>query len=144
DVSAHNIANANTVGYTRQEAVMTASPAFSYPSVVNSGIPGQIGTRVDVTRYRRVRDAFVDTQLRAQSTRQGNYEAKSDGLDQVELALAEPGDTGINALLNKYWNAWNDVANAPENMATRQALVQAAGALSDGFRTLSSQLTTIQ
>ena len=123
---------------------MTASPAFSYPSVVNSGVPGQIGTGVDVTAYRRVRDAFVDVQLRAQSTRQGNYEAKSDGLDQVELALAEPGDTGLNSLLNKYWNAWQDVANAPENMATRQALVQAAGALSDGFRTLSSQLTTIQ
>ena len=69
-----------------------------------------------MTAYRRVRDAFVDVQLRAQSTRQGNYEAKSDGLDQVELALAEPGDTGINSLLDKYWNAWQDVANAPENI----------------------------
>jgi flagellar hook-associated protein 1 FlgK len=144
DVSAHNVANANTVGYTRQEAVMVASPAFMYPSISNAGIPGMIGTGVDVTSYRRVRDAFVDVQLRAQSTRQGNYEAKSDGLDQVELALAEPGDTGLNSLLNKYWNAWHDVSNAPENLATRQALVQAAGALADGFRTVSSQLTTIQ
>jgi flagellar hook-associated protein 1 FlgK len=144
DVTAHNVANANTVGFSRQEARMVASPAFSYPSVVNAGVPGQIGTGVDVTAYRRVRDQFVDVQLRAQSTRQGNYEAKSDGLDQVELALAEPGDTGLNSLLNKYWNAWQDVANAPENLATRQALVQAAGALTDGFRTLSSQLTTIQ
>jgi flagellar hook-associated protein 1 FlgK len=144
DVSAHNVANANTVGFTRQEAVMVASPAFMYPSISNAGIPGMIGTGVDVTSYRRVRDAFVDAQLRAQTTRQGNYEAKSDGLDQVELALAEPGDTGLNSLLDKDWNAWQDVSNAPENMATRQALVQAAGALSDGFRTLSSQLTTIQ
>ena len=144
DVTAHNVSNANTVGYTRQEAILTASPAFSYPSIANSGIPGQIGTGVDVTGYRRLRDQFVDVQLRAQSTRQGNYQAKSDGLDQVELALNEPGDNGINSLLDKYWNAWQDVANAPENMATRQSLVQAAGALTDGFQTLSSQLTTIQ
>ena len=41
DVTAHNIANANTVGFTRQEAVMAASPAFSYPSVVNSGVPAR-------------------------------------------------------------------------------------------------------
>jgi flagellar hook-associated protein 1 FlgK len=143
DVTTHNVANANTLGFSRQEAVMVASPAFLYPSVNTGGVPGQIGTGVDVTAYRRIRDAFVDVQLRAQSTRQGNYEARSDGLDQVELALAEPGDTGINSLLNRFWNAWQDVANAPENLATRQALVQAAGALTDGFRSLSSQLATI-
>jgi flagellar hook-associated protein 1 FlgK len=144
DVTTHNVANANTLGFSRQEAVMVASPAFLHPSVNTAGVPGQIGTGVDVTAYRRIRDAFVDVQLRAQSTRQGNYEARSDGLDQVELALAEPGDTGINSLLNRFWNAWQDVANAPENLATRQALVQAAGALTDGFRSLLSQLGTIQ
>ena len=122
---------------------MVASPAFTYPSI-STRRPGQIGTGVDVTAYRRIRDAFVDVQLRAQMTRQGNYEAKSDGLDQVELALAEPGDTGLNTLLGKYWNAWQDVANAPENLATRQALVQAAAALADGFHSLDSQLTRIQ
>jgi flagellar hook-associated protein 1 FlgK len=144
DVTAHNVSNANTLGYSRQEAVMVASPAFTYPSINTGGVPGQIGTGVDVTSYRRVRDAFVDVQLRAQTTRKGNYEAKSDGLDQVELALAEPGDTGLSSLLNRFWNAWQDVANAPENLATRQALVQAAGSLADGFRSLSSQLSTIR
>jgi flagellar hook-associated protein 1 FlgK len=143
DVSAHNISNANTVGFTRQEAVMVASPAFTYPSVSGAATPGQIGTGVDVTGYRRMRDAFVDSQLRAQTTRQGNYEARSDALDQVELALVEPSDTGLGALLDRYWNAWQNVANAPENLATRQALVQSAGALADAFRSLSSQLSAI-
>ena len=119
---------------------MVASPAFSYPSVVNAGIPARSAPASTSPSYHRIRDEFVDVQLRAQSMRQGYYEAKSDGLDQVELALAEPGDTGLNSLLDKYWYAWQDVANAPENLATRQALVQAAGALADGFRTLSSQL----
>ena len=131
DVTAHNVSNADTIGYSRQEALFVAAPAYTYPAIRNGGVPGQIGTGVDVTSYRRVRDAFVDIQLRAQTTRQGQYEAKSDGLDQVELALAEPGDTGLSTLLGKYFNAWQAVSNAPENLATRQALVQAAGSLAD-------------
>ena len=125
--------------------MLVAAPAFSYPSVVNAGVPGQLGTGVDVTAYRRVRDQFLDLQYRAQTTRQGNYEAKSDGLDQVELAFAEPGDNGINSLLEKFWDAWQDVANAPENVAARQALVQAARrARRRRSSTLARQLTTIQ
>ena len=57
--------------------------------------------------------------------------------------LGEPSDSGLNTLLGKFWSSWQDLANAPENTATRQALVQSAGALADGIRSLSSQLTTI-
>ena len=143
DITAHNVANANTVGYSRQEATLVASPAFSYPSVSGSGITGQIGAGVTVEQYKRVRDMFVDVQLRAQTMRQGYYEATSNGLDQVELSLAEPGDTGLSALMTKFFDAWGDVSNAPENLATRQSLAQAATALTEGFHTLDNQLDVI-
>ena len=58
DVTGHNIANANTIGYTRQEAVLT-------PTDPLKTIQGQIGTGVDVTQYRRIRDDFIDVQYRA-------------------------------------------------------------------------------
>ena len=86
---------------------------------------------------------FVDVQLRAQTMRQGYYEATSNGLDQVELSLAEPGDTGLSALMTKFFDAWGDVSNAPENLATRQSLAQAATALTEGFHTLDNQLDVI-
>jgi flagellar hook-associated protein 1 FlgK len=143
ETTSHNIANANTVGYTRQEAVIETTPAFSYPGVNRNAQPGQIGTGVDIKEYRRIRDQFVDIQLRAQTMRSGYAEAKKDGLSQVELALAEPGDTGLNALLSQYWSAWHDVSNAPENVATRQALAQAASSLGNAFQNLSGQLDTI-
>jgi flagellar hook-associated protein 1 FlgK len=136
DVTAHNVANANTVGYSRQEAVLSTSQAFPIPG------QGQVGTGVDVDTYRRVRDSFVDVQLRAQTMRKGYHDAVDDGLEQVELALREPSDTGLSALLTRYWSSWQDVVNAPENVATRQALVQNAASLADGFRTLVSQLQT--
>ena len=143
DITAHNVANANTVGYSRQEATLVASPAFTYPSVSGSGITGQIGAGVTVEQYKRVRDMFVDVQLRAQTMRQGYYEATSNGLDQVELSLAEPGETGLSALMTKFYDAWSDVSNAPENLATRQSLIQAATSLTEGFHTFDAQLATI-
>jgi flagellar hook-associated protein 1 FlgK len=75
--------------------------------------------------------------------RSGEYEARQDGLSQVELALREPSDNGLNTLLQQYWSSWQDVSNAPENLATRQALVQSAAALTQGMKDLSSQLGTI-
>jgi len=143
DVTGHNIANANTVGYTRQEAVLTPTPAYSEPAVSRGPQAGQLGTGVEVTAYKRIRDEFLDTQLHAQTMRQGYYGALHDGLSQVETALAEPSDTGISSLLQSFWSSWQDVSNAPENASTRQALVQNAASLADGFRQLSSQLSTI-
>jgi flagellar hook-associated protein 1 FlgK len=76
--------------------------------------------------------------------RQGAADAAQDGLKQVEGALNEPSDNGLNTLLQRYWSAWQDVSNNPENLATRQALAQNAASLANGFTSLSSQLGTIQ
>src|SRR5438105_2397626 len=88
DITGHNIANANTQGYSRQEATLaTTTPYMEY------GV-GQIGTGVEVTDYVRQRDAFMDVQLRAQTMKRGYAQARQDGLNQVELAVNEPSDSG--------------------------------------------------
>jgi flagellar hook-associated protein 1 len=138
DVTGHNIANANTVGYSRQQADLGTSAPLEVA-------PGKLlGTGVDVTQYKRVRDSFLDVQLRAQTMLQGSADATKDGLGQVEGVLSEPTDTGLNTLLNKYWNAWQTVSSGTEDPATRTSLVEAAKGLADGFNSLSSQLSTIQ
>ena len=114
DTTGHNIANANTVGYTRQVAVLQETSPLRYPP------NGQIGTGVDVVAYQRARDDFLDVQLRAQSMLQGYQQARQDGLQQVELSLNEPGDNGVYALLGKLWSAWQDLENNPEDLAKRQ------------------------
>jgi len=138
DTTGHNIANASTVGYTRQTADLVTTPALADPP------HGLLGTGVDVQQYTRVRDNFIDIQLHAQTMRKGYAEAQQDGLNQVELSLSEPSDTGLSSLFGKYWAAWQNLANAPEDLATRQSLVQTAATLANGFNSLSSQLTTIQ
>jgi flagellar hook-associated protein 1 len=145
NTTSHNIANASTPGYSRQTAVLEASPAYTVPGVGTGPTgPGQIGTGVDVASYQRIRDAFLDVQYRAQSMLQGQAQANQDGLQQVQLAFNEPTDSGLSSLLSNYWSAWQNLSNNPEDMGTRQSLAQSASSLADGFTSLSNQLTTLQ
>lgn len=116
DAVAHNIANVNTPGYTRQRVLLQQSPA-----------PGQLGVGSGV-RFQgvdRVRDQFVDYQVRTESQSAGEYRARADSLALTEVALGEPGDGGLRSAMDAFWNSWRDLANAPEQSAARSAVVQA-------------------
>ena len=144
DVTGHNIANASTVGYSRQEATLVASPALAIPAgATGNGAGAHLGSGVDVESYRRVRDTFLDIQYRTQATGLGGHTARSQALDRAELALAEPSDNGLNTQLGQLWNAWSDFANAPESPAARQALVSQARAVGQAFTAVDSHMATI-
>ena len=144
DVTGHNIANVNTPGFSRQEAALTAAPALTIPAgAIEGGAGAQLGQGVDVQAYRRIRDGFLDAQYRAQSMRLGYHTASATTLSDAETALAEPGRNGIAAQLGEFWDAWADVANAPEDPAARQALVQQGRTLATAFATVDGQLAQL-
>src|SRR4051794_31249057 len=144
DVTSHNVANANTEGYSRQEAVFEPTAAFDIRTgALIGGGGGQLGSGVDVATYRRIRDGFLDLQYRAQAMGLGEWQTTAGTVGQVEAGLNEPGDDGINAQLGKFWSAWGDVANAPESVATRQALVSQAGVLASQINDVDAQVSTI-
>jgi flagellar hook-associated protein 1 FlgK len=144
DTTGHNIANANTPGYSRQVANLAPTPSLTLPgNSQNTGAPAQLGTGVDVSSIMRIRDTFLDLQYRAQATSLGDATARTDSLDQAQLAFAEPGDSGIAAQLQKFWDAWSDVANAPSSQPAREALIANGQALTTMFGTVSSQLSTV-
>src|SRR5687768_12512200 len=107
DTTGHNSANASTQGYSRQEASRVASQALVMPAgAISNGAGAHIGSGVDVQSFRRVRDQFVDIQYRGQTTNLGEWAARAQTLDSAELALAEPGENGINEQLSRFWDAW--------------------------------------
>ena len=146
DTTGHNIANANTEGYSRQRAILRASPGLQIAAGgTSSGAPAHLGSGVDVQSYARVRDAFTDLQYRVQNSLLGNATAQADALDQAEAALAEPGEDGINAQLAAFWDAWSDLANSNDGnaIAAKQAVVEQAQALGDAFAAVRSQFATV-
>ena len=77
DTTSHNIANANTEGYSRQEAVLTASDPYTEVNGLVAGGPWMsIGSGVDVSSFQRIRDQFLDLQYRAQAMQVGYQETK--------------------------------------------------------------------
>src|SRR5262249_51185634 len=99
DVTSHNIANANTPGYSRQQAVPVAADALQVTDGTRTATLASLGTGVQVESYSRIRDQFLDLQYRAQNMVLGQQSATSNSLSQVETALSEPGQNGIAAEL---------------------------------------------
>jgi flagellar hook-associated protein 1 FlgK len=145
DTTSHNIANANTEGYSRQEAVLGATGALEIAAGEFSiGGTGHLGTGVSVQSFTRMRDAFLDLQYRAQNMQVGDQQTRSSQLDQVELSLAEPSDNGIAAQLGKFWSGWSDLSNSPDDVAARQSLIDQGKNLAATFGTVDTQLTTVK
>jgi flagellar hook-associated protein 1 FlgK len=144
DVTGHNVANASTQGYSRQEAVLTASLPQQIPAGARvDGAGAQLGSGVEIADYRRIRDGFLDLQYRAQATQLGEADAKARSLEGVDLALAEPGTNGLAQQLAKLWSGFANVANNPDSDPARQVLLEQAKTLATAFADLDKQLATI-
>jgi flagellar hook-associated protein 1 len=146
DTAGHNIANASTKGYSRQEATLVASAAQEIPAGgIAGGAGAHIGSGVEVEQYRRIRDVFVDLQFRGQNSSLGEWAARASSLDRAELALAEPGENGINEQLSRFWDAWDNLGNAnADPAAAKQALIEQANGLADAFKTVRDQISQVQ
>lgn len=145
DVTGHNIANADRVGYTRQEAVMSAAPSLLIDAgAINGGAGAWLGQGVEVDEYRRIRDQFLDLQTRAQMMSAGQHETTAQALGQAEDILGEPGADGLGALFSKFWDSWSTLSSNPESTAARAALIGSAQQLTDGMARLDAQLGQLQ
>ena len=148
DTTSHNIANANTPGYSRQQVVLTESPSMSLPGLsVGPADPIQLGTGVDVTQVSRIRDQFLDIQYRAQNSNTSNAQTQTTILNQVQTALDEPSSNGLSTQLQKFWSSWNDLSNATTGIsspAARQSVVDAGTTVAQSLNALDQQLATVQ
>jgi flagellar hook-associated protein 1 FlgK len=144
DTTGHNISNASTEGYSRQKVNLAASPALQVSTQGSVNPTGHLGSGVDVTGFTRVRDRFLDTQYRAQNTGLQEQKARADGLNGAELSLAEPGDSGVSAALDKFWTAWGNLTKSPDDASAKQALVSTGAALTDSIQSVRSQMVAAQ
>src|SRR3712207_422562 len=145
DVTGHNVANASTAGYSRQEAVLNATDAHTIVAgAVSDGRGAQLGSGVQVEDYRRIRDGFLDIQYRAQAAVLGEADAKARSLEGVDLALAEPGENGIAYQLDKFWSAWATLSDNPSSVPARQMLIERGKTVATAFADLDRQLATLQ
>ena len=129
-----NIANAETPGYSRQEAVLSANVPvrMSY---------GNVGTGVHVETIIRKRDLLLDDSYRSASTLAGNAEMRRDLLGQVESVFGEPSDAGMASALDAFWGSWSDLSASPGSLSARAVVQQRGRQVAQLFNGYDTQLT---
>ena len=120
-VTGQNMANVNTLGYTRQ---MMNQKAMVPPAVAGANTPPGYG--VDITAINRVRSEFYDNQIRQALTSMTYWGQLGNTLVALEVIFLEPGDTGINTYLSEFFEAWQEISVNPESYAARVNLVEQA------------------
>jgi len=143
DITGHNIANASTPGYSRQEAVIEASTPWTLPDIATKMLPGQLGTGVLAEKVRRIRDYYLDVQYRQSASYEGYWEKKLDFADRVEALFPEPDGRGIQEVMLDFFNNWQDLNNNPQDSGVKTAVKESGDELAGIFRQMHGQLTTI-
>lgn len=133
-VTGHNVANVNTPGYSRQEAVVTERDP------VNGG-PGQVGTGVHVTEIRRIVDSFINREITASHSALGQFNITQDQLFQIQNMFGDSNNQGIGAQLTSFFSSLQDVAASPSEVTPRSVLLAKADFLTSGFNQIADELT---
>lgn len=129
-----NIANAETPGYSRQEAVLQANTptSFSY---------GQVGSGVSIKTIIRKRDLLLDDSYRSAAGQNGEAQMRADLTSQIEGVFGEPTDAGMSNALDQFWNAWSDLSASPNSLAARSVVQQRGRQLAQMFNDYDTALT---
>jgi len=137
DVTGSNVTNANTPGYVRQRAVLAAkSPGEAAENAVQTG--------VEVTTIERLYNRFVEYQMVEQSSQVGEAGIRKEALDRIETIFNETNGGGLNELMNRFWQAWEDLSANPTGQVERTALANAADNLAAMFREYAGELYAIR
>ncbi len=129
-----NIANAETPGYSRQEAVLAANTPVRMPY-------GNVGTGVHIETIVRKRDLLLDDSYRSASTLAGSAEMRRDLMSQVEGVFGEPSDAGMASALDAFWGSWSDLSATPSSLSARAVVQQRGRQVAQLFNEYDTQLT---
>lgn len=143
NTTGHNIANANTEGYTRQTVKMRASIPMEAYGINRSNVPGQLGTGVEFDAIERIREKFLDSQYRGENTELGSWTIRSNTLDKLQQIMNEPSDTGIRKVLDNFYKSWSDLSKDPESVTARTIVKENALALTEAMNHMSKQLSNL-
>jgi flagellar hook-associated protein 1 len=144
DVTSHNIANANTAGYSRQRAVIETTRPYGMPSLNTAAEPGQLGTGAQISTIQRIRDSFLDYQVRIETSTLGQFESREKFLNEIESIFNEPSDTGISTLIGKFFDSWHELSKQPQSSNARTVVAQQSQAMADELNHTYNQLEKLK
>jgi flagellar hook-associated protein 1 FlgK len=131
DVVGNNLANVNTQGYSRRVVDLGAvAPTDRFSA----------GNGVEVLGVRSLRERLYDQRLFDELPLEQQQAAMADALGLAEVALGQPGQS-LDAALSNFFDAFAELADAPQSATARQQVVAEGQALAGAFNGMASRLS---
>ncbi|TIH19193.1 flagellar hook-associated protein FlgK [Marinifilum sp. JC120] len=133
NTTSNNIANAETEGYQRADAV--------YDSTGNINVYGDsLGTGADIVAIQANWDSFIEKQYLAASADLASSEAQNKYLTQMDSIFNQSEGQGLAAAQDEFLSGWNDLSTYPDSLAEREALLGETDSLIYALNSTSSEL----
>ncbi|TWW11532.1 flagellar hook junction protein [Planctomyces bekefii] len=134
DTAGHNIANAQTEGFSRQRVnIKQRDPLFIHGSLIGNG--------VYVGGIERSHDKFIERQLNKAHQDAGRANARAAGLRNIENIFSPELNASVADEVTKFFGAFESLANFPEDFVVRTSVVESAKDLAAAFRRVDSDLS---
>jgi len=135
----HNIANANTEGFSRQRIEQNAAPGGSKP-----GSRTEVGRGVSSVAVSRINDEYVEKQIRNSTRDLSHAEEKDLFLRQTEDVFNELNGEGLNRLMTRFFNEFRKLGNEPDNEAVRQSIRESTKALVNDVKRMRGEIDEVR
>lgn len=133
--TSHNIANANTAGYSRQSVSLNSAMPQTFGF-------GAIGSGVTVSGIGRSYDEFVVEQMRSSSTSYNQFQTYNDLSSQLDRLFSD-ANSGVSASLTSFFDSLQQLADDPASLPARQLLLAESNTLASRLGSVDQQLQRI-
>ncbi|TXI19801.1 MAG: flagellar hook-associated protein FlgK [Nitrosomonas sp.] len=132
----HNISNANTPGFNRQQVILSTNIAHSTGA-------GFIGSGVHTNTIQRIYNQFLVNQSLQIQTQSQSLDSNYAQIKQLDNMFSE-ATSGLSPTLQKFFSAIQDVATNPSVIPSRQAMLSNAESLVSRFQSLDQRISQIR
>lgn len=144
NLTGHNIANADTKGYTRQRIIQSSIEPNSGISRISRVDAASIGGGVDVALVDQIRSDYIDRQYRGENATLGRYNTRAEELEYVETILDELSDSSVSAAMADFFDSISELSGNAANRELRTNVQQNALKMIETFHHYSTALTDLQ
>lgn len=137
EVTANNIANVNTPGYSRQTLVLEDGIYIDY-------VPGQLGTGVNAKEVIRHFDKLLERQIIDKLGTVNGLATLYSGLAGIENIFNESYEGGIADAISRFFAAWDALSADPASMPKRQVVVSELSTLISSISQAANSLKNLQ
>ena len=139
NITAHNVANIETEGYSRQVIKQSADTPLS-----TNNRYGMLGSGVAINEIAQMRSQYYDEKYRSNNSLLGMYESRSYFMNEVQSYLNEIELEGFTTTFDSMYDSLQELAKDPANLTVRTQVSNYAMSMCEYFNSLSTSLDQVQ